>query len=236
MATDTRLPIATGSSSAPSSWGLGDGQAIPWEYAPAPEARDIVTLKERYGLFIGGREVPSSDGTTFVTIDPATEQPLAAVARATPVDIDKAVRAARRAQRRTLGAAVRSRAGQVPVPDLAHPPGAQSRVRGPRVDGFGQADQGEPRRRRPAGRRPLLVLRGLGRQARVRVPGARRPPARRRRPDHPVELPAPDAGLEDRARPSPPATRSSSSRPRPRRSPPCSSPRSASRPTCRPAS
>ena len=103
MATDTRLPIATGSSSATSSWGLGDGQAIPWEYAPAPEARDIVTLKERYGLFIGGREVPSSDGSTFVTIDPATEEPLASVARATPVDIDKAVRAARRAQSRIWG-------------------------------------------------------------------------------------------------------------------------------------
>ena len=103
MATDTRLPIATGSSSAPSSWGLGDGQAIPWEYAPAPEARDIVTLKERYGLFIGGREVPSSDGATFVTVDPATEEPLASVARATPVDIDKAVRAARRAQHRSWG-------------------------------------------------------------------------------------------------------------------------------------
>jgi aldehyde dehydrogenase (NAD+) len=103
MATDTRLPIATGSSSATSSWGLGDGQAIPWEYAPAPEARDIVTLKERYGLFIGGREVPSSDGATFVTIDPATEEPLASVSRATPVDIDKAVRAARRAQSRIWG-------------------------------------------------------------------------------------------------------------------------------------
>src|SRR5438093_1351696 len=23
------------------SWGLGDGQAIPWDYAPAPESRDI---------------------------------------------------------------------------------------------------------------------------------------------------------------------------------------------------
>ena len=41
---------------APASWGLGDGQAIPWEYAPAPESRDIVPLKERYGLFIDGRE------------------------------------------------------------------------------------------------------------------------------------------------------------------------------------
>ncbi len=199
MATDTRLPIATGSSSAPSSWGLGDGQAIPWEYAPAPEARDIVTLKERYGLFIGGREVPSSDGSTFVTVDPATEEPLAHVARATPVDIDKAVRAARRAQRRVVGAAVRSGAGQVPVPDRAHPAGAQPRVRGPRIDGLGQADQGEPRRRRAARGGPLLVLRGLGGQARLRVPGARRPAAWRRRPDHPVELPAADARVEDRA-------------------------------------
>ena len=63
---------------APSSWGLGDGQAIPWEYAPAPESRDIVTLKERYGLFIDGREVAASDGGTFTTINPATEEPLAA--------------------------------------------------------------------------------------------------------------------------------------------------------------
>ena len=36
---------------------MGDGQAIPWEYAPAPESREIVRLKERYGLFIAGREV-----------------------------------------------------------------------------------------------------------------------------------------------------------------------------------
>src|SRR5687768_302064 len=88
---------------APNSWGLGDGQAIPCEYAPAPEARDIVTLKERYGLFIGGREVPASDGRTFTSVDPSTELPLAEIARATPVDIDKAVRAARRAYRRSWG-------------------------------------------------------------------------------------------------------------------------------------
>jgi aldehyde dehydrogenase (NAD+) len=82
---------------APSSWGLGDGAAIPWEYAPAPESRDVVTLKERYGLFIGGKDVAASDGQTFTTVNPATEEPLALVARATPADMDKAVRAARRA-------------------------------------------------------------------------------------------------------------------------------------------
>ena len=87
---------------------------------------------------------------------------------------------------------------QVPVPDRAHPPGAVARVRRPRIDGLGQADQGEPRRRRPARGGSLLVLRGLGGQARVRLPGSRRPTARCRGADHPVELPAADAGLEDR--------------------------------------
>ena len=60
-----------------------------------PEARDIVTLKERYGLFINGRSVPAAGSDTFVSIDPSTEQPLAEVARASAVDVDKAVRAAR---------------------------------------------------------------------------------------------------------------------------------------------
>ncbi len=66
---------------APSSWALGDGQAIPWEYAPAPESRDVVSLKARYGLFVGGKEVAPRSGEWFTTIDPATEEPLAEVAR-----------------------------------------------------------------------------------------------------------------------------------------------------------
>ena len=44
MATDSDTRVATTGERAPNSWGLGDGQAIPWEYAPAPVARDIVTL------------------------------------------------------------------------------------------------------------------------------------------------------------------------------------------------
>ncbi len=103
MVTRTDATIVTATNGTASSWGLGDGQAIPWEYAPAPEARDIVRLKDRYGLFINGREVPSADGATFTSIDPSTEQPLAEVARATAADVDKAVRAARRAQRRSWG-------------------------------------------------------------------------------------------------------------------------------------
>ena len=109
MATETERPgsrtgsISRANGSSPSSWGLGDGAAIPWEYAPAPESRDVVTIKERYGLFIGGKDVAASDGQTFITINPATEEPLAQVARATAADMDKAVRAARTAFRKSWG-------------------------------------------------------------------------------------------------------------------------------------
>ncbi|HKG57980.1 MAG TPA: aldehyde dehydrogenase family protein, partial [Candidatus Limnocylindrales bacterium] len=103
MTTETKNAVARAAPRAPSTWGLGDGRAIPWEYAPAPESRDVVQIRDTYGLFIGGREVMASDGATFTTVDPATEQPLAQVARATPADIDKAVAAARRAQRAVWG-------------------------------------------------------------------------------------------------------------------------------------
>src|SRR6187401_741203 len=103
MATDTKTSLVPAGDRSPSSWGLGDGQAIPWEYAPAPESRDIVTIKPRYGLFIGGRDVAASDGGTFATVNPATEETLSLVGRATPADADKAVHAARRAQKRSWG-------------------------------------------------------------------------------------------------------------------------------------
>jgi aldehyde dehydrogenase (NAD+) len=88
---------------APGSWGFGDGQAIPWEYAPAPESRDVVRLQSRYGLFVGGKEVAPRSGEWFTTIDPATEEPLAEVARAGLEDVDAAVGVARRAFRRDWG-------------------------------------------------------------------------------------------------------------------------------------
>src|SRR5919201_149903 len=66
-----------------------------WEYAPAPEARDIVKIEERYGLFIGGEFVEPASGERYSTIDPAREEPLAEVAQAGKADVDKAVKAAR---------------------------------------------------------------------------------------------------------------------------------------------
>jgi aldehyde dehydrogenase (NAD+) len=69
--------------------------AVPWEYAPAPQERDIVTIEPSYGLFAGGQFAPAADGRTFVTVNPATEEPLAEIALAGEADVDRAVRAAR---------------------------------------------------------------------------------------------------------------------------------------------
>ncbi len=70
---------------------------ITWEYAPSPESRDIVSLEERYGLFIGGEEVSPRSRAWFPTVSPATEEPLAEVAQAGPKDVALAVDAARQA-------------------------------------------------------------------------------------------------------------------------------------------
>src|SRR5689334_3420482 len=68
-----------------------------FEYAPAPESRSIVSLRESYGLFIDGEFGPGKDGRAFKTISPATEEVLAEVTEAGPTDVDLAVTAARQA-------------------------------------------------------------------------------------------------------------------------------------------
>jgi aldehyde dehydrogenase (NAD+) len=66
-----------------------------WDYAPAPEARDIVKIQERYGLFIGGKFVEPLSGERYQTLDPAREEPLSEVAQANKADVNRAVKAAR---------------------------------------------------------------------------------------------------------------------------------------------
>jgi aldehyde dehydrogenase (NAD+) len=68
-----------------------------FDYAPAPESRDIVALRPGYGLFVDGAFTEPADGGTFKTVNPATEEVLAEVAEAGPADVDRAVAAARRA-------------------------------------------------------------------------------------------------------------------------------------------
>jgi aldehyde dehydrogenase (NAD+) len=66
-----------------------------WEYAPAPESTEIVDVKDTYGLYIGGQFVEPASGEYFKTINPATEEVLAAIPVAGQEDIDRAVGAAR---------------------------------------------------------------------------------------------------------------------------------------------
>ncbi len=66
-----------------------------FEYAPAPESKDHIELKEKYGLFIGGKFVKPKQGKYFETLNPATGEKIADIAEATKEDVDKAVKAAR---------------------------------------------------------------------------------------------------------------------------------------------
>ncbi|HCU97674.1 MAG TPA: betaine-aldehyde dehydrogenase [Actinobacteria bacterium] len=74
-----------------------------WEYAPAPESRDVVTIRSEYGLFLDGEFVPPASGESFTTLNPASEEPLARVAAAGAADVDHAVTAARRAFEESWG-------------------------------------------------------------------------------------------------------------------------------------
>jgi aldehyde dehydrogenase (NAD+) len=73
----------------------GDRAPVPveWTYAPAPESREIVTLREAYGHFVGGEWLEATE--TYTTISPSSEEPLATVGQGTAEDVDRAVAAAR---------------------------------------------------------------------------------------------------------------------------------------------
>jgi aldehyde dehydrogenase (NAD+) len=66
-----------------------------WTYAPAPESRDVVKLRDSYGLFIGGEWLEAKE--SYETISPSSEETLASVGQGSAEDVDKAVAAARAA-------------------------------------------------------------------------------------------------------------------------------------------
>ncbi|GLX53729.1 aldehyde dehydrogenase [Streptomyces hygroscopicus subsp. hygroscopicus] len=68
-----------------------------FEYAPAPESRSVVDIAPSYGLFIDGEFTEASGGKVFKTVSPSTEEVLSEVAEASEEDVDRAVRAARKA-------------------------------------------------------------------------------------------------------------------------------------------
>ncbi len=68
-----------------------------WNYSPSLESTSHLNLKKRYDLFIDGKWVKPSSGVYFKTINPANEEILAEVAHGNQDDVDKAVKAARKA-------------------------------------------------------------------------------------------------------------------------------------------
>ncbi|WP_199570932.1 aldehyde dehydrogenase family protein [Streptomyces murinus] len=71
--------------------------ASAFEYAPAPESRSAVDIAPSYGLFIDGEFTDATGGKVFKTVSPSTEEVLSEVAEASEEDVDRAVKAARKA-------------------------------------------------------------------------------------------------------------------------------------------
>ncbi len=74
------------------------------DYGPAPEGSEHVAAwlkahEDGFGHFIGGRWVKPADGATFDVDNPANGRRLARVAQGSAADVDRAVKAARKAQR-----------------------------------------------------------------------------------------------------------------------------------------
>ncbi len=90
-------PVAAGAT------GQELGTGAEWEYASAPESRDIVTIRPEYGLFVDGDFAAPRSGEHFATVNPASEEPLASVAQAGQEDVDLAVASARRAYDESWG-------------------------------------------------------------------------------------------------------------------------------------
>lgn len=70
---------------------------LKWDYSPSLEGISHIQLNKKYDLFIGGKFVKPHSGKYFDTINPATGEVIASIAQADETDVDKAVKAARKA-------------------------------------------------------------------------------------------------------------------------------------------
>lgn len=68
------------------------------DYDPAPESyQKQIPIKENYQLFIDGKFSKATGGKTFATVNPASEKTITKIADASIKDVDRAVKAARKA-------------------------------------------------------------------------------------------------------------------------------------------
>ena len=167
-----------------------------------------VALK-RFSNHIGGKAADSSSGETIDVVNPATGEVIAAVPSSTAEDIDHAVEAAERAFFGDWGDTTPGRAVRDPEQARRRARRARRGAGRARVPERRQAARRAPSRRSPARRDCLRFMAGAartpeGQAAAEYVRGLDLDdPARadrRRRPDHAVELPADDGGVEDLAR------------------------------------
>jgi len=68
-----------------------------WQYIASRQGTDIVSIADRYDLWIDGHKSAPASGDYLSTVNPATEEPLAEVAFGGQADIDRAVAAAKHA-------------------------------------------------------------------------------------------------------------------------------------------
>ena len=172
-----------------------------WEYSPAPESTGHVKLQKRYELFIGGKFVAPKSGRYFETVNPATEEKLAEVAEAGEADVEAAV-----ARRR--GRLQRSGRSSAPI-ERGKYLYRIARLLQEKAREFAileTMDGGKPIKESRDVDIPLAAAHffyhaGWADKLAYAFPAHRAPSRadRRLRPDHPVELPAPHGGVEDRA-------------------------------------
>ena len=206
-----------------------------WANAPAPETADHVKIQPRYELFIGGKWVAPKSKKYFDTVSPSTEEKLAEVAEANAADVDAAVAAARTGYEKYWSKLRPIERGKY-IYRIAR--ALQEKARELAI--VESMDGGKPIKESrdvdvPLAAAHFFLLRGLGRQARVQLPGRKLRAlgvAGQVIQDGTSRCSWPRGSSRPR---SPPATPACSSPPRRRRSPRSSSRRSSKRRICRPA-
>ena len=175
------------------------------KYAPPGTEGSVVSFKPRYDHFIGGEYVAPAKGQYFENPTPVTGETFTEVARGTADDIEKALDAAHAAAPAWGKTSAAERANILNKMADRVEANLESIAIAEAWEN-GKAVPRDARRRHPARGRPLALLRrcparpgGLAlrdRREHHRVPLPRA--ARRRRADHPVELPDPHGDLEAR--------------------------------------
>ena len=168
--------------------------------AGARGARHRRARSERYGLFVGGEWVEPRSGEWFATISPARRGAARRGRAGGAEDVDVAVAAAREAFENGWSA--------LPRPERAKYLFRIARILQERAREFAvleSLDGGKPIKESrdvdlPLAAAHFFYYAGWADKLEYAFPNRAAAAARRRRPDHPVELPAADAGVEDRAR------------------------------------